>query len=143
MTRIRAARWRIVFAAFLLCVSIACAQTISTTDLSLVKWPDGTALTLGQAVIVHQGGTGPVGLWLIYEDRCETDITYTFVPAGTRATLAGLLCSIDDVWYVKVAFTDGQRRQYEVASDNTWLPLAELSRSSAQDAPAERSPEDR
>ena len=81
----------------------------------------------GQPVLVHEGGVGKVGLWLVYPDRCETDVVSDFVPAGTRAILAGQLCKIDTVWYARIVFSDAQRRLLEFKSENMWLPINELS----------------
>lgn len=137
------ARSRLPLAASVACQALlGCLdeRSASTADLSLAAWPDGRPLSAGQTAVVRGGGTGTVGLWLMHEERCETDVTYNFVPAGTPATLAGQLCSVDGTWYVKLAFSSEQRRRFELTSDNTWLPLGELS---AERQPTERPPSKR
>lgn len=88
----------------------------------------GTPPREGDTVWTQSGGIGGTGLWLFYEDRCESDVTYERVHGSTPAVLTGDLCFEDGEWYAKLSFSAEQKRQHEITSDNTWLPLTELDR---------------
>jgi hypothetical protein len=89
---------------------------------------DEQPVRAGDSVWTQPSPIGDVGLWLFYEDRCDSDITYYGVPGGTPAMLTGDFCFDDRKWYGKLSFSEEQKAQYKIGSENTWLPLAELDR---------------
>ena len=88
-----------------------------------ISWPDGSPVLAGQRITLASRESGNVGIWLVYPDRCETDITYNFVPKGTVATLTGQWCHIGNVWYVHIEVDGAVRRANDVVGDNLWIPL--------------------
>jgi len=107
---------------------LACAGTDSAKISRVAEptWADGSRLATGQSVRIISKSSGDVGLWLLYEDRCEPDIIYNFVPAGTATSLDGAFCEVNGDWFAKLAFSDRQRRRLDLKSTNLWVPVNEL-----------------
>jgi hypothetical protein len=86
----------------------------------------GEILSSGQSVTVGTS-SGQVGLWVHYPNRCEEDVTYNWVPSGTRAIVEELCATSSGVWFARLAFTDSVVAAHQIVSRNTWLPTTELS----------------
>ena len=101
-----------------LCAGIyALTPTTSTPEptASLSPYREGVNVILSTSV-----DNADVHLWLFYEDSCEADVVYNWVPNGTMAVLTGDMCHDQNTNFYKVRFSPEVTKGL-VGKDNFWV----------------------
>ncbi len=75
--------------------------------------------------VVLSSASGQVGLWLMYESRCEPDITYNWVDSGTSASLTGDVCNIG-AGYLKIQLSGADRERFQITGHNLWVEAGDV-----------------